>query len=307
MAIHYAMSRSAFLDVKWAALHTVRESFSLEQHYNPYFELIAVTEGPVHLQAEEEKVVLHAGDTFLLRPWERHKGWNPAAQGGEFYWVQFAATPEPRPFDFAKDRLPVGLEAPHGPSDLRTVPAYRDETMIVPRRFRSSGRFHLLGLFEQLVREMDEAKGYYRYRSSLLLGTMLERLASDLLGHVRQETTLPASYVTYRSLVSLLDNQYPSSLTRETLEAQLDRKYEYLCGVFKKYAGMTIGAYVRHLRVQRAQYLLQATEDSVQSIAAEVGIADPFTFSKLFKKLVGRSPADYRNEIRNKPRCPDEG
>jgi len=299
--MHYALSRSAFLDVKWAQIHKINESFSVQQHYNPYFELIAVTEGPVYLQAGDEKVVLHTGDTFLLGPWEPHKGWKSEANAGEFYWVQFAASPALQPFDFAQDEgkgKSRGLGGPYGPSELRTGPSLQDETMIVPRHFCSSGRFQLLSQFEQLVKEMESAKGYYRYRVSLLLGSMLERLASDMLEHVRPEVSLPASYVTYRSTVSYIDNNYQRPLTSDSFERVLDRKYEYLCGVFKKYAGITIGSYIQHLRIQRAKYLLHASNQPIQAIAAEVGIDDPFHFSKLFKKLVGSSPTEYRGRER---------
>ncbi|MBP1988850.1 helix-turn-helix domain-containing protein [Paenibacillus eucommiae] len=296
--MYYTMTRSTFLDIKWANLHKVSAAFPQFQHYNPYYELIAVTEGPVYFQSENEKFVLHAGDTFLLKPWEQHKGWNSEHMTGEFYWVQFAASPGLEVFDFAQEPeseppLQYG-PAVHGPAELRTGQDHQD-MLIVPRHFRSSNRFQLLGMFEQLVQELTHSKGYYRYRLSLLLGSMLELLSSDSLGHVRQDTSLPASYVIYRSIISMADNNYQRNLTTEEMEEALDRKYEYLCNVFKKYAGITIGTYIQQLRVQRAKYLLNSTDKSIQTIALEVGMEDPFHFSKLFKKKVGISPSEYRS------------
>jgi len=74
----------------------------------------------------------------------------------------------------------------------------------------------------------------------------------------------------------------------------LDRKYEYLCNIFKKYSGITINLYLQQLRVQRAKYLLRETDKTVQDIAFELSFENPLYFSKTFKKLEGVSPTHYR-------------
>lgn len=48
------------------------------------------------------------------------------------------------------------------------------------------------------------------------------------------------------------------------------------------------------LRIERAQHLLAATDDKVESIARQVGFEDASVFSRAFKRWVGRSPARYR-------------
>jgi AraC-like DNA-binding protein len=49
------------------------------------------------------------------------------------------------------------------------------------------------------------------------------------------------------------------------------------------------------LRIERAQNLLAATEDKVESIARQVGFENASVFSRAFKRWVGRSPARYRD------------
>lgn len=48
------------------------------------------------------------------------------------------------------------------------------------------------------------------------------------------------------------------------------------------------------LRIERAQHLLMATQDKVESIARQVGFEDASVFSRAFKRWVGRSPKAYR-------------
>jgi AraC-like DNA-binding protein len=296
--MHYAFSRLSSLDVKWAGVYHVTPSFAQYDRYNPHYELIAVTEGPVHFQSEQEKVVLHTGETFLLAPWERHKGWEQERQGGEFYWVQFTSSREMKRIEPHAEPSTDLKIVQHGQSELRTIREEQDELLLLPRRSRSANRFQLLSLFSRLISENNESKGYFRYRLSLLLGGMLELLATDSLSQARQDTALPASFVTYRALVSFMDNSYQRSLTGSHFEQALDRKYEYLCQVFKKYSGMTIVAYLQQLRIQRAKHLLISTDKSVRDISEEVGLDDPFYFSKLFKKTELVSPTDFR--ARNK-------
>ena len=47
---------------------------------------------------------------------------------------------------------------------------------------------------------------------------------------------------------------------------------------------------------KEAQLLLKNTDDSIQSIAFSVGYHDEKYFSRLFKKVTGQSPSEYRKQ-----------
>lgn len=63
---------------------------------------------------------------------------------------------------------------------------------------------------------------------------------------------------------------------------------------FKALVGEGPLGYLRRLRVQRAMGLLARPGASIVATAEAVGYADPFVFSKAFKKLVGVSPREFR-------------
>ncbi|MGO4271863.1 helix-turn-helix transcriptional regulator [Paenibacillus sp. TAF58] len=65
--------------------------------------------------------------------------------------------------------------------------------------------------------------------------------------------------------------------------------------MFKKYAGTNIHHYIHQLKTQRAKHLLRNTAKSVKEVAEEVGYPDPFYFSRMFKKIEGVAPQQYRN------------
>jgi len=69
----------------------------------------------------------------------------------------------------------------------------------------------------------------------------------------------------------------------------------YFSDQFERVVGVRPLDYLVRRRIERAQYLLLTTEDSVKAIADAVGIADPAYFSRVFTRLCGASPSAYRS------------
>lgn len=67
---------------------------------------------------------------------------------------------------------------------------------------------------------------------------------------------------------------------------------------FRTATGMTPIAYLQALRIEEAKELLERSDLAVEVIAAEVGYADPPTFRRLFRRLVGLQPSEYRRRFK---------
>ena len=67
---------------------------------------------------------------------------------------------------------------------------------------------------------------------------------------------------------------------------------------FKQATGTTPGTWLRDERMHLARHLLTATSDKVATIALRCGYADPFHFSRDFKRLTSDSPRDFRAGVR---------
>lgn len=66
---------------------------------------------------------------------------------------------------------------------------------------------------------------------------------------------------------------------------------------FKAATGMTPVEYVQHLRVGKARELLEFTKRTVDQIAWSVGYEDAAAFRKLFHRITGLSPHEYRQRF----------
>lgn len=63
---------------------------------------------------------------------------------------------------------------------------------------------------------------------------------------------------------------------------------------FKQVAGMTLVAYLNHVRLANAARLLRETSRSIADIASATGFSDQSYFDKRFKRAFGRTPKEFR-------------
>ena len=68
----------------------------------------------------------------------------------------------------------------------------------------------------------------------------------------------------------------------------------YLNTCFREQTGESVSAYVRRMKIQRAQALLAGTEHSLAEICAMLGYFDQSHFSRAFKAVTGMTPGAYR-------------
>lgn len=72
----------------------------------------------------------------------------------------------------------------------------------------------------------------------------------------------------------------------------------YLSKLFKHETGLTVTEYIAEVRMKNAKRLLRTEPGmKVHQIGAEVGYPDPAYFNKLFKKMVGVTPNEYKKRL----------
>jgi AraC-like DNA-binding protein/ligand-binding sensor protein len=71
----------------------------------------------------------------------------------------------------------------------------------------------------------------------------------------------------------------------------------YFCKTFKKISGINFTDYVARLRIEKSKNLLLNPNLRVSEIAFEVGFQSLTHFNRVFKKILGQSPTDYRAQL----------
>ncbi len=71
----------------------------------------------------------------------------------------------------------------------------------------------------------------------------------------------------------------------------------YFCKLFKKATGINFTDYLSRVRIEQARNLLLNPNLRVSEIAYEVGFQSLTHFNRVFKKVIGQSPTEYRSQL----------
>ena len=71
----------------------------------------------------------------------------------------------------------------------------------------------------------------------------------------------------------------------------------YLSKTFKKEVGTTVTDYITSTRIHSSLRLLTTTNLSIQEVAFYVGMEDYNYYTKIFKKMMGCPPSEYRRNL----------
>lgn len=91
---------------------------------------------------------------------------------------------------------------------------------------------------------------------------------------------------------------YNSNITLADLSARFFINPYYLSQLFKEKTGDTYLSYVMGIRIKKAKELLEETDLKIYEICQMVGYADTNHFSKLFERLNGCTPTEYRKQCK---------
>lgn len=130
--------------------------------------------------------------------------------------------------------------------------------------------------------------------SSLLILLMEDAwLCRDTDKRIIEESEHTA--VDIQAVKEYIDLNFKQKLTIEGLSSRFFINKYYLMSLFKERYGVTINAYLNQLRVTYIKQNLRFTEKTVETLAVELDI-EPTYLSRLFKKIEGVRPSEYRKQ-----------
>lgn len=144
---------------------------------------------------------------------------------------------------------------------------------------------------------LEFAVGVERLNSTMDASDLMVNMFRTYCRLVRKHT-LQAFPLVVQTTIMLIDADLSADISPKQLAASQGISLGYLSTVFKKATGQTISEYVCRRRVEYAEYLLTTTSLQIQTIALHCGVMDAQYFSKLFKKVTGKTPLQYRKSPR---------
>ena len=92
-----------------------------------------------------------------------------------------------------------------------------------------------------------------------------------------------------------IDSHYNEPIKVEDLARIEKYSVSRLSHLFKDEVGMSVGEYLKRVRIDVAIQLLTNTSMQITDVASHVGYEDSDYFSKVFRSICGKSPREYRN------------
>ncbi len=159
--------------------------------------------------------------------------------------------------------------------------------------FKTSKFLAYSDLLAEIFRIASEDDGF----SDMMLYEKLVSLLVMLTEESRlqeQQDELERSIRDMTPIKQYLDTNYKEKISLDALaEAFYVNKF-YMTRIFKKKYGVSIVNYLTQVRITRAKQLLRFTDMPIESISQECGMSDANYFSRVFRKVEGTSPGEFR-------------
>ena len=117
------------------------------------------------------------------------------------------------------------------------------------------------------------------------------------LDALKTDSSVAIAYGRIRSVVEYIHEHFDEPLTLGQLADHTMISKNYLSTVFSNTMKLSLFDYIEQVRVNHARWLLQTTEESVLDIAQKSGFHSSSYFNRVFKKIMGMAPNQYRKSI----------
>lgn len=137
---------------------------------------------------------------------------------------------------------------------------------------------------------------YREFRANgLAAPLMIEGIILEMLGLLVRERSEERQRPRWLvNVVERLVAEFAQPLTVEEIAADLGVSPVRLSRAFRKFYGESVGEYQRRLRVQFACRRLADIDATLTGVGAEAGFADQSHFTRVFKRLTGVTPGEFK-------------
>jgi YesN/AraC family two-component response regulator len=108
-------------------------------------------------------------------------------------------------------------------------------------------------------------------------------------------TSIPHNLLRIQKAVHHIDDNYMTKITLGIVAGKACMSRHHFSRTFKKAMGLTFQKYLNERRVEKAKEMMKGSRLTITEIAFFVGYADMTSFARMFKRMTGYTPAQYKN------------
>ena len=145
-----------------------------------------------------------------------------------------------------------------------------------------------------MISEFQARRPLYEEFLASLLNDLLLLMNRQELENIRDKNQMREEM---EQAVSYFNEHYQKPINIEEYAASRHMSAEWFIRRFKRTMNLTPAQYLLSLRISNAQNLLEHSDYNISEIASIVGYESPLYFSRVFKKRLGVSPSQYREQL----------
>ncbi|MDA8743960.1 AraC family transcriptional regulator [Rubripirellula amarantea] len=254
------------LSVVCGGVEAVSPDYFISREDFPYFGIELVVEGEGEVTINGETYPVSAGSVFLYGPGIPHQIKTDKKNVLRKYFIDFVGSEVTQllaPTDL-NDRVPIRIAATH----------------------------ELSGLMEMIIRESVNDSSNTRAISETLLRLLFLKIEQL---HHSDGGDRSKAYETYQRIRGHIEANCLSVNTIEEIARQCEVTPVYLSRLFNRFSECGAYQYLLRLKMNHAAGLLLNEAMLVRDVAERLGFADPFQFSRAFKRVYGVPPKQLIN------------
>ncbi|WP_026492835.1 AraC family transcriptional regulator [Butyrivibrio sp. XPD2002] len=287
-----------------------KDGFLHERRNIDSFVLILVSQGTLHITQNGINYDVSENEAIILFPHRTHYGYKPSKGPLSYYWTHFYITdPDYHIYNqkalMRNNTIMTGLRNSYSTNML--APSYQPEQareagelFVLPEYIHLKNDIRTVVLFTQLLdisrRDSYQLNWRSRYALNLLLAEFQAECNEVQMLHLDSDS--PTSV---RAVTEWLRTHFDEKITVADLAEQFGYNPTYLTALIKKHTGFTITELLSYYRINVAKGILSSdASTSVRRVALLCGYSDEKYFMRVFRKVAGMTPKEYREAFTEK-------
>jgi len=234
------------------------------------FQLLYIVSGKAHFHFDGKEQIVTAGHMVLYRPKEPQKYEYYGEDQTEVYWVHFTGGNV------------TNILRSYGLTDDKRV-------------FYCGSSLDYQNLFRTMINELQMRKENYAEMLEMYLRQIFIMLQRYFLNTLKTNNARVVEEIDKATL--FFNEHYSEDINIDEYAQNNHVSVSWFIRNFKQCTGFTPMQYILSKRIYNAEILLRDPSYNVTEISRIVGYDNPLYFSRIFKKIKGLSPSEYRKSI----------
>lgn len=150
----------------------------------------------------------------------------------------------------------------------------------------------------KLILAIEEAIRHVAHQNSTLHNT--EKVPICQTVYPENDTESARIALVREDILTFIEKHYMEELSMKNVAAAMNYSDAYFCKLFKQCFHMNFSAYLNEYRIQKAKTMMENPRINIKEIGLACGYADSNYFSRIFKRVTGQTPTEYRLSISEK-------